>query len=227
MEFFNSWKKYILLLPLLVLGGFCIYFPIAQESTETLLVQELALERQQSIGTICSVINNFIAKNPEWDGCEETLVSIIEYIDQNYKTTFAQVYDHDLNALTKVSPGARGGQKHDPLNYSQFISAVTAARSGSGQGDLVYWYENPEAGGRDVYISFRWVPMSRDVSERYLVVLGVSKYSINSNINSGLQKGAIALIFTTSVIVIMSIVMLTKLGRIYESRKGPNKWRGL
>jgi len=171
-------KKWLLLIPFIVLAFLLWFQAISGSAIEQLLLQEKAHERRQHTEFIHAMMETFIEKGINTEHRGDILVAAVTYIEANFDSTFAQVYDGQLNPLNNLHPGIGGGQKHNPLDYPEFVYAVQNNEAG----DLIYWYETPQAGGRDVYMTFRWMPTAPDNPERFLVAIGISKYSITTHI---------------------------------------------
>ena len=221
---FNDWRKYLLVAAMLILVGFCLYFPYAFKENDERLVREQAWEKQQDIGLLCGIVDKIVEMDKATvlnHGYEEVLQFAVQHIEANYTSTFAQAFDEDLNALTPLSPGVGGGQKHNPLDYPEFVEAVNNNEFGS----LVYWYETEQAGGRYIHMCFRWVPTDTSYTSRYLIAVGISKFTVNESIDLKVRYGALTLIIITAVFIIMTTLMLCRLGYIYEQREEGDKWR--
>ena len=195
-------KKWLLLIPFLVLAFLLWFQAISGSAIEQLLLREKAHERRQHTEFIHAMMETFIEKGINTDSRGYILVAAVTYIEANFDSTFAQVYDGRLNPLNVLHPGIGGGLKHDPLDYPEFVDAVLNNEAG----DLVYWYETPQAGGRDVYMTFRWMPTTPDNPDRYLVAVGISRYSITAHI---------PMIFDAVVWFMMFAVTLTMLFMFY------------
>jgi len=223
MRIFSGRRKYLFVIAMLVLVAFCFYFSYAFKSVEATLVKNQAWEKQQDVSLLCGVVDRLIeideAMSPGY-GYGEVLQFAVEYIEANYTSTFAQVFDDRLNPLTPLSPGVGGGQKHNPLDYPQFVAAVKNNESGS----LVYWYQTEQAGGRYIHMYFRWVPTDVSHNSRYLVAVGISKYTVKESLDPKVTYGAVALIIVAAVFIIATVVMLCRLGYVYDLREG-DKWR--
>jgi len=223
MQVFNGRWKYLLVLAVLVLAGFCVYFSYAFRASEDVLVRETAFEKQQDIALLAEVIDQIAEMDRDirgYYGYEAVLTHAVQFIESNYHLTYAQLFDANLTPLIQTHPGAGGGQKHDPLEYPEFIYAVTHNESGS----LTYPYTTPEAGTRDVYLTFRWVPTDINHTSRYLIAVGISKYTVSTKLDNLVVYGAIALIVVAAVFILGSSVLVIKLGHIYDMREG-DKWR--
>ena len=206
------------------LAGCCTYASYANHSSENTLVREQAWEKQQDVQLLCGIVDKLVEMDKATGhsyGYEEVLQFAVTYIESNYTSTYAQVFDEQRNPLTPLSPGVGGGQKHNPMDYPEFVEAVTHNESGT----LVYWYETEEAGGRFVHTCYRWVPSDVEHTSRYLVVVSISKYTIAESRDPMLTYGAFALIVFAALMIVFAALLISELGYIYEKREG-DKWRG-
>jgi len=192
-------KKWLLMIPVVVLSFLFWFQSLSGRAIEQLLLQEKTHERRQHTEFLHAMMETFIEKGINTEGRGDILVEAVNYIESNFDSTFAQVYDENLTPLNVLKPGIGGGQKHNPLEYPVFVDAV----QNNGAGDLVYWYETPQAGGRDVYMTYRWMPSDPShPEERYLVAIAISKYSITTHI---------PMVFDAVIWVMMFAVTLTLL----------------
>ena len=223
--YFNDIRKYFFVLAILVLVLFCCYFNYAFHSVEDTLVKEQAWEKIQDLNLLSGIVDLLVEIDKDTDhsyGYDEVLKFAVQYIETHYTSTFAQVFDDNLTPLTLLSLGVGGGKKHNPLDYPEFVEAVENNDSGS----LVYWYETEQAGGRYIHMCFCWVPTDQSCTSRYLIAIGISKFTIKESIDYKVTYGAVALIAVTAVLIIVTVILLLKLGYIYEQREEGDKWRG-
>ena len=208
---YNDKRKYLVVAAILILVGFCLYFGYAFRSHEDTLVREMTHEKQQDVALLTEMIDKLVEMDKEtgvYHGYDQMLMFAVEFIEANYHSTFAQVFDDELNPLTELNPGVGGGRKHNPLDYPEFIEAVR----GSESGNLVYEYETAQAGKRDIYMTFRWVPTDTNYTSRYLIAVGISKYTISEQIDTVGAYGTAALITVAAFFILVSAVVIIKRG---------------
>jgi len=221
---FSGKRKYLFIIALLILITFCYYFIYAFGAFEDTLLREKAWEKQQDVNLLCEIVDKLAELDTvkgESYGYEEILRTAVLYIEANYTRTFAQAFDEDLNALTPLSPGVGGGQKHNPLDYPEFVEAVKSNE----YGNLSYWYETEQAGGRYIHMYFRWVPTDASYTSRHLIAVGVSKYTIKESIDSKVTYGAVALMVVTAIIILSAAVLLSQMEYLFERRKSKRERR--
>jgi len=221
----SGWRKYLWIVAILILVAICLFVRFALKAHEDTLVKEKAWEKQQDVALLCGIVDKLVEmdkKTGNYHGYEEILIFAIQNIEANFYSTYAQVFDEKLTPLISLNPGVGGGPKHNPLDYPEFIDAVNNNEFGS----LMYWYETSEAGGRNVHITYRWVPTDIDHEMRYLIAVGASKHTIIESIDPYIIYGAIVIIIIAAAFIIAAVIALCHLGYIYEQREG-EKWRGI
>jgi len=200
-------KKWLLLVPAVVLAFLLWFQALSGSAIEQLLLQEKAHERRQHTEFIHAMMETFIENGINTESRGDILVAAVKYIEENFDSTFAQVYDGRLNPLNDLNPGIGGGKKHDPLDYPEFVGAVTREE----YGDLVYWYETPQAGGRDVYMTFRWTPEDPNhPEERFLVAVGISKYSLTARIPAVFDAVIWLMIFAVTLTMLFMFYVIVR-----------------
>lgn len=152
---------------------------------------------------------------------ETSLVYGVEALDEAYMT-FAAIYDHDLNhVLSKRNPSFENAP-FEPMGYSRFREAVSATLENPehSDGQTTLYFEDKAHGveGRDMLVYWRWTP--DDVSEQYLVVVGISKYSVASEITVEVEwiVGGMAVI--TSVLNFVLVWAVVGLGTRHRHKGG-------
>ena len=224
----KGWRKFLLAYAMLMLALFCVYFQIVLASSEQRAVWQQAWEKKQDVDLLCGIVEKLLEMDRVYNmdyRYDEVLQYAVSYIESNYTSTYAQLFNESLEALTPLSPGVGGGKKHNPLDYPEFVEAVATSESGS----LTYWYGTSQAGGREVHMTFRWVPTDAAHSSRYLIAVGISKYTIQESMNPWMAYGTVALILSTSVFIIGVTVLSCRLGYYYDTRREDihdGKWRG-
>ena len=221
----SGWRKYFLVAALIIVVLFCVFYAYAYPAYEEARVKEKAWDRQQEVNLLAGIVDLLVENEGTAGGVnyEQVLSYSMRYIETEFTSTFAQLYaeeDGELIPLLVLSPGVAGGQKHNPLDYPEFVEAALNNESGS----LTYWYETPQAGGRYVYMTYRWVPTDASHATRYLIAVAISKYSVSEQIASIIKIGTLALIVVTVLFILAASVLFCRLGYIYEQRDG-EKWR--
>ena len=196
----QGWRMCFILATLLLIIAGCLYYAYAYPEYEAARVREKALDRQQEVNLL-SGIADLLAEHDGTAGgigYEEVLTYSLRYMEAEFTSTFAQLYDEALNPLLELSPGVAGGAKHNPLDYPEFVAAVRGSEFGS----LTYWYETEEAGGRDVYMTYRWVPTDATRTDRLLIAVAISKYSVSERIATNIKTCTLAMVVVASIAMV-------------------------
>jgi len=218
MQIFNDKRRYLLVVAILILVGFCLFFNYVFKANEDVLVREKAFEKQQDLWLLNGIIDKLVEldmANGNHQSHEEILKYAIQFTEANFNSTFAQAYDADLIPLTPLHLGVGGGRKHNPLDYAEFVDAVQNNEFGS----LVYSYTTEQAGHREIYMAYRWMPSNPEYPKRYLVAVGISKFTINEQIDTMAIYGAVALIILAGFYIMGCTVLIVRLGDIYDRRQ--------
>ena len=202
----NGWRKYFLIFGFLLIIAFCLFYTRAYPAYEEARVKEKAWDRQQEVNLLSGIVDLLVEHGGTVGGVtyENVLRYSIRYIETECTSTFAQLYDENLNPLMEISPGVSGGQKHDPLDYPEFIEAVKNNEFGS----LTYWYETEQAGGRDVYMTYRWVPTDTSYTSRYLIAVAISKYSVSEQLAINIKYYTLLLLIVASAYIAVACVVV-------------------
>jgi len=202
-------ERWLLLIPFAVLAFLLWFQSISGSAIELLLLREKSHERRQQTEFIHAAMDMFIEMGISTENRGELLVRAVAYIEANFDSTFAQVYrlqGEELTPLIDPHDGVGGGQKHDPLDYPEFVDAVLDYENNAG--DLVYWYETPQAGGRDVYMTFRHMPIDPENPEHFVIAIAISKYSLTTQIPMVFDAVVWAMIFvvTFTLLLMFSVI---------------------
>jgi len=103
----------------------------------------------------------------------------------------------------------------DPWEYSALVQAV----SENERGEITVWFEKEGAIPHRLHLYFRWIPTDETLQNRLLMIVGVSKYSINTGIGSGVTYGAAALIAVSAVFIVGSVVLLSYVQGMYDRKR--------
>jgi len=212
----GNWQKYLIAVTFLVLVAFCGYFYFAFSHVNNALLQEKIIDRQFEVNLICDEMDRFVEFDIDWDSYNyaDILSYVVEQMDDT-RGTYAILYDDDFNNLLD-----RDGLF--PLHcYPDLISEILTSE----RGEMTIQLEHGGKPMHDVHLYYRWVPSDETLTGRMLVLIGVSKYSVDNNISDEIIYGAVILIIVTSLFILAMVIVLCQLGHIYTQREGADKWR--
>ena len=209
---------YQLIAAIVILCGFCVYLYLAFLESEATLVREKAFEKTQDIKLLCYITETMAGLDDiDNEAYGAVLQKAVEFIEREYYLTFAQLYDEDLKPYIELNEGAGGGKKHDPMEYREFVNAVTTTNDGS----LSYWYETAEAGRREVHMTYLWTP-SKDLGvKRYLVAIGISKHTISESLHPAVLYGGFVLVFVLATYMLGGVIAIGSVGLFEKLKKRP------
>jgi hypothetical protein len=168
------------------------------------ILSEKYLEKQLDIDLLGSQIDRFVELDADWADYdyERVIAYNMERLD-SIPLTFAASYNEQLANVSVRTPDVQGAP-FDPTVYPEFITAVRENE----QGKLVLRFDPEIAATRDMYLYFRWVPTDVSLSNRYLTVVAISKYSVSNVSADWVGYGAVALIIITSVLNFVMIAVI-------------------
>jgi len=217
--FNRKWGKYVYLIPSLFILALMFFYVWWLNASVDGLLREKLIEKQLDIDLICSQTDAFIEFDNDWEtyDYERILGHSVALVDAQ-PFTFAALYTERLENVSART--ASYASLYEPLENAAFVDTVRTHESGN----YTMPYKPPDSDERDMYIYYRWIPTSTELSGRYLAIVAISEYSI---INSPLELigwvllGIFALISVASFIVTAGF---SQFGYIWSQRKG-DKWR--
>ena len=216
----RRYLRYVVLLPLAVMLVATLYFKrVTFEITNTLLAEK-RLEQQLKVDLIADQLDDFLLADANWYTYEYEPIIAARLAAMDVRPyTFAALYDTNLEIVSERT--SNYGDLFNPVSDPRFLSAIEQNRSGT----FVLPFPPEQGAPRDMYVYYRWIPTDPSLSCGYLAVVAVSQYSITNNIADWVGIGAVVLIVVVTVLNITMAMLLTRLGYIYEQRKG-DKHRG-
>jgi len=175
-------------------------FGLLKEEIERMLLAEKLIEKKFEIELVAAQTDRFIAKDNDWAGeydhYADTIMHSMEMLDR-VEMTYAAVFDEDLQNMSARSPSYEGSP-FEPTLHEAFVRAAASNESG----DLVLPFTPPGSEARDMYVHFKWLPSDTALQNRFLAVVAISKYSVNTRISTWVQATAIVLVLASFVITV-------------------------
>ena len=168
----------------LALGTIAFLF-VSMESIYSAFIAEKYTDRKQAVDWICDEIE-FCGLAGKHDG---SLVRVVGDVDGTVGT-YAEVFDENLKSMSVRTPLVENAP-FNPLDYPEVVDMIHAHK----HGETEVWFNAPAR--HKLLLYFRWVGCD-------LVVLGVSKYSVDANINGQLGIWAMSLFVLASVACALS-----------------------
>ena len=218
MKIFNDPKrKYLLLLPFVFLIFNAFYFQYATKEIKKTLLQEKIVEITAEVNMLATAIE----AKPEmvWKGHEETIIDSVEFLDKLFQV-YAGAYKYVDGELVSITERYYETSIFEPFDYPELEQTILSQESGH----YAIGYTPKGQKYRELYMYFRWVPDYSPKDDRYLIIAGVSEHSITTAIPLLVSIGQWVSTTVTFILNVILIILVVRLGYIYESRKG-KKWR--
>ena len=203
----HSWKKYLILLPIVILVLNAFYFQFATDKINEAILQEKFIEAQNHVNMLASAVE--ANKNRFWIDHERNIINSVEYLCR-LPQTFAATYK-PMDGMLKQISELNNEKEFDPRDYDMFTEAI---KQDSGEIILSFTPENGAA--RDMHVYFTHMPMYAPPEERYLVVAAVSKFSVVTSIPEWVSSGQWLSMIVTFFINVWLTILIARLGTIYE-----------
>ena len=213
----NSKTRYLLVvIPFALILGFAVAYMRLSAQIDASLLHEKFAEKQQSIDLLAAQTDAYI--DADAIDYEHILAAGMAQIDaQAY--TYAALYDAVLDNISARTPSY--SSSFEPLEDDTFRDTVMHSESGS----YIMPYKPPDDVVRDMHIYYRWIPSDSTSGNRYVAIVAVSQYSVESTLPVGVWVLPIVLCGATTLVITAAVWLLRYLGEIYVSRNG-QKWRG-
>jgi len=213
-------RLFLFLIVAAVALAYLFFFQNVFQEIENLKLQEKIYDIERDVNIIANGIK-FDAENmrhDDWEANREFLdakVALgISEIDKEY-AILARLYKGD--DLIKISTATHTfDEPFDPLSYPDLVDEIKAHRNTRGSFPYsVTWYGAGD-GGHDLHLRYRWVPIVDHVDDPYLIIIGVSRYSIQSSIQTWLVVG---IVFFGFYIVVVTWSLIGYIVYIIDRRK--------
>ena len=179
-----------------------VIFNMICNGIDRMLLAEKLIEKQLGIDLIAEQTDRSIKKYNDWESAHEhyidSVVISVELLDR-VEMTYAAVFDENLQNLSARSPSYEGSP-FEPNVFPEYVAAVKANE----RGNLVLPFTPPGREKRDMYLHFRWLPSDKVLPHRLLVVVAISRYTINTKVSMWVQIAANLLVIATFAVVLFA-----------------------
>ena len=204
----HKFLRYLFLLPILLMIAFSLFFHQLMSEIRNELLNEKFIEKRTNVDLIGTQIDRFIELDADWGyyDYQSIIAYNMQYIDE-LPMTFAAIYNEEFESISARSPSYEGAP-FEPTRYPEFIHAV----KNSEMGKLILPFTPTGDIERDMYTYFRWVPSDPTLSNRFLTVVAISKYSVNTVSEDWISYGAMALIIVTAILNLIMVILVCRMG---------------
>ena len=207
-----SRKKYLILLPVVVLLLNSLYFLHATREIQKALLQEKYVEIVNAIDMLGAAVE----ATPErhWLDHESNIHDSVVFLDSRYQV-YGSAYKMVDGQYTIITERFYETSPFTPFEFSAFRDAVATQESGH----LIIGYTPENQSFRELHLYFRWMPTYSSTQERFLLVAGVSRYSITANVSLWVSAGQWIGMLVTFVLNVWLIMLLARIGPVYALGK--------
>ena len=196
---------------ILILIAFCAYFHIVREhATHSILKQKL-FDIECQIETVCSTIDTLVEKHNNWEnGIYLDALSIFTTKMDAMPNMYAKLFDEQGNRLSDRIVLTDDKWSFDLSEYPELKEQFYQSVEGTA---IVHCKKR----FIDVYFYWRWIPLGRMHENKMLMIIGVTKYSVCTELDRRLVNGGIiALIIVAAIFIVGSLAVRT----VNRHRKG-------
>jgi len=202
-------QKYLMLLPILFLIFNAVFFRFLTNEIQNALLMEKYDEVVNHVNVL-SAAADFEAEN-EWTIAEDNIRVAVEFIDRLYQV-YAGAYKLCGNELELITERFYETSIFEPLDYAEFCDTVFTAETGY----IVIGYTPEGQTYRELHLYFKWMPSNINSEERYLVVAGISDYSVTVTISEWISISQWVSMGVTFIIHTALITILVRFSHIYR-----------
>jgi len=208
-------KRYALCSAIPILMGFVGYFyMVFQHFEDSLLRVRLAAVTFEA-EHFCNMVDYLVERDGGWEAekYKEVFVFLVGRMDAT-SNSYAELLDEQLNKLSERVPVFQS-RTFDPREFPDFVNLLLAEDIGNHV--ILFDPMDGKTAPHDLYLHWRWVPTGKNYENRLLLIVGCTKYSVNTQFAAWIGYGLVALIVVTAMYVIASIMVLT-----VDRRRNPN-----
>jgi hypothetical protein len=146
-----------------------------------------------------------------WYDHEQNIRDSVEFLDKLYQI-YGGAFKFNGSEIVPITERFYETSPLEPFDFPEFRYAISEQESGG----LIIGFTPEDQKHRPVHLYFRWMPSYSPPNERYLVVSGVSQYSVTATVNLWVSIGQWISMIVTFIINAWLIMLIARLGRIKE-----------
>ena len=214
LKFLNHKRyKYFIMLPVVFLLLSALYYKYEIKEIQGALLLENYNKAVNYVDVLASAVE--ANKERKWLDHEQNICDAVEFIDQLYQM-YGAAYKLVDGQLLLITERFYETSPFELLDFTEFCDTVFGQESGG----LIIGYAPESQAYRALHIYFQWMPLYSPENERYLVVAGASAYSVTSTIPLWVSAWQWVSMGITFILNVCLIMLLARLGHIYEQRGG-------
>ena len=200
----RSGYRYLLLLPITLLLFNAMFYHYATKEIDDVLLKDKFKEVAECLDVLAVSLSAEVAKPTT--SCEDSVKRAMEYIDNLYQV-YAGAYALVDDELVLISERNYETSIFEPLDYPEFTMMIRDHNLG----EIVIGYTPEQQTYRELHLYFRWLTASPE-TEKYLLVAGVSEYSVTVSVALWVSIGQWVSTAVTFFLQAWLVVLIVRLG---------------
>jgi len=198
---------------------------IVYEFANTRIEKRVLEEKYIEVVDLINMLGAAVDGNPNryWEEHEENIVPSIEFLDRKYRV-YGAIYkpaDNGFELITErfqepiQDKNSFSETLFNPFDYQEFIDLIDSKESGQ----LMLRFKPDGDISHDLHVYYRYMPLYAPPEERYLVIGGLSKYSIVTNSSLWIFVGQC---ISSLVTTVLGVLLVNWLMAYYTKRDKDN-----
>ena len=202
-------KKFWWLAAIVILIGFAFYFHAAKEHVFRSLLKEKVVAISNDVNYVCSMVDYLVEQDGDWDVVkyQDSLAFLTEQIDST-PNVYAELFNSELETISNRVIPEGDSWWFEPRVFPELMILFESENTG------YHFVTCPDQmcpntnKPMEVHLHWQWIPTdSEQYENRVLLVVGVTQHSVDTAIDSWLIYGIVALFFTSTVIIVVSLIV--------------------
>ena len=193
---------YIMIAVFLMLNT--VYFYFMLKEFERIMLEEKYIELVNAVETY--VTGTTATPENTWDDYETNIIAAVKHLD-DIEQIYGACYKEVNGEKKLITPRHAETSLFEPFDYPDLVKAINSQSSGR----IIITYAPEKQSYRDLHVYFKWFPHHLPKKEQYLVLVGVSRYAIQTKLPFWIQAGQWGSIIVIFCIVIWFLFMMHKL----------------
>jgi len=170
-----------------------VYINYINVTVHELLLKEKYIELIDIVDTIAETMNATRTRGPVEFG-EHYLIAAVEHLDR-LPYIYAMLFKYDTSNFIEMSARHVDEESHLLFNAMYFTDFKRMVLEND-SGEMMLQVKESSYGPHEIFIYFRWTPMTFDRNDRWVIVGGASKFSVITEVPFLLSGGPyIAILF--------------------------------
>ena len=203
-------RKIVWLGAIAILIGYALYFHFAKEHMFRSLLREKVVSIANDVNYVSAMVDYLVEQDGGWDDekYRDALVFLTERIDAT-PNVYAELLDSHFKTLSDRIVPESDSWFFEPREFPDLMGLLLTENMGYFQVICPERMCPNTHKPLEVHLHWQWIPTSGQYENRVLLVVGVTQHSVNAALESWLIYGIVALLFTSAVFIVGSIILAT------------------